>query len=147
VRQNIAFGGRYQAVPRAEFERRVDEVARLLHVENLLARRVRGLSGGEAQRVTLARALVTEPRVLLLDEPLGPLDRSMRTDLIDELRRIHDHLKRTTVHVTHDQTEARSLADRVAVMAEGTILQIGTFDELMRDPASESVARLVGSDA
>ncbi len=147
VRQNIAFGGRYQTLPRAEFDRRVDEMARLVRVEHLLHRRVRRLSGGEGQRVTLARALVTEPRVLLLDEPLGPLDRSMRTDLIDELRRIHDRLKRTTVHVTHDQAEARSLADRVAVMVEGKILQIGPLDQVVRHPASESVARLVGSDA
>jgi ABC-type sugar transport system ATPase subunit len=146
VRQNIAFGGRYQRVPGDEFARRVAEMARLLRVEHLLERGVRGLSGGEAQRVTLARALVTEPSVLLLDEPLGPLDRSMRADLIDELRRIHDRLQRTTVHVTHDQAEARLLADRVAVMVEGKILQIGTLDEVCHNPASASVGRLVGTD-
>jgi len=145
VRQNIAFGGRYQTVPRAAFARRVDEMARLLRVEHLLGRRVGRLSGGEAQRVTLARALVTEPRVLLLDEPLGPLDRSMRADLIDELRRIHGRSRRTTVHVTHDPAEARLLADRVAVMVEGRILQSGSFDQVVREPASASVARLVGS--
>ena len=146
VRQNIAFGGRYQRVSRPEFSRRVEEMARLLLVEALLDRGVRGLCGGVAQRVTLARALVTEPSVLLLDEPLGPLDQNMRADLSDELRRIHDRLKRTTVHVTHDQAEARALADRVAIMVAGRIPQIGTVGEVFENPASDFVARLVANE-
>jgi ABC-type sugar transport system ATPase subunit len=146
VRGNIEFGRRYQKVTTEEFARRVETAVAMLDLEPLLSRSVTDLSGGEAQRVTLARALVTEPRVLLLDEPLGPLDENMRADLAAELRRVHDSLGITTMHVTHDQTEARSLADRVAVMERGTICQIGTVEDVWERPACEFVARFVGQD-
>jgi len=145
VRRNIEFGRRYQRVSAAEFGRRVEAAVAMLRIEGLLGRSVTDLSGGEAQRVTLARALVTEPRMLLLDEPLGPLDQNMRADLAAELRRVHAGLKMTTVHVTHDQTEARALADRVAVMEGGRICQIGPTEEVFERPTCEFVARFVGN--
>jgi ABC-type sugar transport system ATPase subunit len=144
VRRNIEFGRRYQPVSAEEFARRVEAAVRMLQIGGLLDRAVSDLSGGEAQRVTLARALVTEPRVLLLDEPLGPLDQNMRADLAAGLRRVHDDLKMTTLHVTHDQAEARALADRVAVMEGGGICQIGDTDDVFERPACEFVARFVG---
>jgi len=145
VRRNVEFGRRYQRVSAEEFRRRVEAAVAMLQIEGLLGRSVTDLSGGEAQRVTLARALVTEPRVLLLDEPLGPLDQNLRADLAAELRRVHDELAMTTIHVTHDQTEARALADRVAVMEAGRICQIGSTEDVFERPACEFVARFVGN--
>jgi ABC-type sugar transport system ATPase subunit len=146
VRRNIEFGGRYQRVTAEEFGQRVEAAVRMLRIEGLLGRSVADLSGGEAQRVTVARALVTEPRVLLLDEPLGPLDQNLRADLAAELRRVHDELKMTTIHVTHDQTEGRTVGDRVAVMERGRICQIGPTAEVFERPACEFVAGLVGKE-
>jgi len=147
VRQNIAFGRRYAKEPREEFDRRANELAQMLRVQDLLDRGVRDLSGGEVQRVALARALVTRPRVLLLDEPLGPLDENLRSDLAGELMGVHDRLQMTTIHVTHDQSEARALGDRVAVMAEGRLRQIGSPREVYENPASEFVARFLGGSS
>jgi ABC-type sugar transport system ATPase subunit len=146
VRRNILFGQRYAREAAGEFTRRADELAQMLRVDHLLDRGVGDLSGGEAQRIALARALVTRPRVLLLDEPLGPLDENLREELAAELRGVHDRLHTTTVHVTHDQSEARALGDRVAVMSGGRVLQIGTVEEVFSRPADDFVARFLRAD-
>jgi len=141
VRKNIAFGLRQ--MPQAEASARVGEVARLLKIEPLLDRHVVGLSGGE-QQIALARALAPHPRVLLLDEPLSALDPQIRRELRRELRSLHEELRMTTLHVTHDFEEALALADRVGVIHEGGIVQTGMPDEIFRKPASAFLARFLG---
>jgi len=142
VRKNIAFGLRQ--MKRADANARVEEVARLLKIEPLLDRGVVGLSGGEQQRIALARALAPRPRVLLLDEPLSALDPEIRRELRRELRGLHVELQKTTLHVTHDFEEALALADRLGVIHEGTILQTGKPDEVFRKPGSAFLARFLG---
>ncbi len=142
VRQNIAFGLR--RMPRAKASARVEDVARLLKIEPLLDRCVVGLSGGEQQRIALARALAPRPRVLLLDEPLSALDPQIRRELRRELRSLHKELRMTTLHVTHDFEEALALADRLAVIHEGAIAQTGTPDEVFRKPGSAFLAHFLG---
>lgn len=142
VRKNIAFGLRQ--MPQTEASARVEEVARLLKVVSLLDRRVVGLSGGEQQRIALARALAPRPRVLLLDEPLSALDPQIRRELRRELRSLHEELRMTTLHVTHDFEEALALADRVGVIHEGAIVQTGMPDEVFRKPGSAFLARFLG---
>lgn len=142
VRKNIAFGLRQ--MPRAEANTRVEEVARLLEIEPLLDRRVVGLSGGEQQRIALARALAPRPRVLLLDEPLSALDPQIRRELRRKLRTLHGELRMTTLHVTHDFEEALALADRLGVIHEGAIVQTGMPDEVFRKPGSAFVASFLG---
>ncbi len=141
---NVVFGLRMQGVPRAERDRRGSEVLELVGLAGFERRSLGGLSGGERQRVGLARALAPEPRVLLLDEPLGSLDRPLRERLVGELRELFERLSLTVVHVTHDVAEAFALGDRVAVMREGRIVQAGTPDELWGRPAEEWVARFLG---
>ncbi|WP_419916179.1 ABC transporter ATP-binding protein [Candidatus Poriferisodalis sp.] len=144
VEGNVAFGLRMARVPFAERRRRVAEVLELVGLAGFEGRDVATLSGGEAQRVSLARALAPEPRVLLLDEPFGSLDRLLRERLIDELRPVLDQVGVTAVHVTHDHHEAFALADRIAVMASGRILRIGTPEEVWTDPRTAQVARFLG---
>ncbi len=144
VEGNVAFGLRMAKVPVAERRRRVAEVLELVGLSGFEGRDVATLSGGEAQRVSLARALAPEPRVLLLDEPFGSLDRLLRERLIDELRPVLDQVGVTAVHVTHDHHEAFALADRIAVMAWGQLLRIGTPDEVWTDPQTSQVARFLG---
>ena len=144
VEGNVAFGLRMAKVPLAERRRRVAEVLDLVGLAGFEGRDVATLSGGEAQRVSLARALAPEPRVLLLDEPFGSLDRLLRERLIDELRPVLDQVGVTAVHVTHDHHEAFALADRIAVMASGRILRIGTPEEVWTDPRTAQVARFLG---
>ena len=127
-----------------DVQRRVDEVSRLLSIDHLLHRRPDTLSGGEQQRVALARALVVEPLLLLLDEPLSALDPETRQSLQRELARVHRELGTTTLHVTHDFEEAVALGDRIAVVYEGEIVQVGTPEDIFRRPANEFVARFVG---
>ena len=142
VRRNIAFGLR--RVPRAEANVRLEEVARLLEIEPLLDRRVVGLSGGEQQRIALARALAPRPRVLLLDEPLSALDPQIRRELRRKLRSLHEKLRMTTLHVTHDFEEALALAGRLGVIHEGAIVQTGMPDEVFRKPGSAFLANFLG---
>ncbi|MDE0134173.1 MAG: ABC transporter ATP-binding protein [Acidimicrobiaceae bacterium] len=144
VEGNVAFGLRMARVPFAERRRRVAEVLQLVGLSGFEERDVATLSGGEAQRVSLARALAPEPRVLLLDEPFGSLDRLLRERLIDELRPVLDQVGVTAVHVTHDHHEAFALADRIAVMASGRLLRIGTPEDVWTDPRTAQVARFLG---
>ena len=142
VRKNIAFGLHNR--PRSERNQRAAEVARLLRIEHLLDRTVLGLSGGEQQRIALARALAPEPRVLLLDEPLSALDPSNRKAVRNELVALHNQLGTTTVHVTHDFEEALSVSDRLAVMNSGEIVQVGPPEEVINRPNSRFVADFFG---
>jgi multiple sugar transport system ATP-binding protein len=145
VRRNIGFPLRCQGVPRAELRERVDAAAKLLRIEPLLDKSVSGLSSGDRQRVALGRAIVRRPKAFLMDEPLGALDAELRRLMCEELRALHDRIGATTVYVTHDQLEAMALADRVAVMNQGRIEQIGTAQEVYDRPASMFVADFIGS--
>jgi ABC-type Fe3+/spermidine/putrescine transport system ATPase subunit len=144
VFQNIAFGLRLKGTPERKITGAVEEMAGFLEIGPLLKRRPARLSGGERQRVALARALVMEPYVLLLDEPLSALDRVTRSRIQNELKRIHTELGVTIVHITHDLAEAFFLADHLAVMKDGRILQEGAPEEVCRHPNDCSVAELVG---
>ncbi len=141
---NVAFGLRMQAKDEAAIDARVGELLELVGLAGLERRSVATLSGGEQQRVALARALAPGPRVLLLDEPLGSLDRRLRDRLLEDLDRLFGELRITAVYVTHDQAEAFALGDRVAVMREGRIAQTGTPDELWSHPLDEDIARFLG---
>ena len=141
---NIAFGLRMRGDTRPEIERRVRELLELVGLTGFEHRSVATLSGGEQQRVALARALAPEPRVLLLDEPLGSLDRRLRDRLLDDLVGLFAELRITAIYVTHDQAEAFALGDRVAVMREGRVVQTETPDALWAHPADEDVARFLG---
>ena len=149
VFENIAFGlrvrPRNQRPSREVIQQRVTQLLQLIQLENLVDRYPSQLSGGQRQRVALARALAIEPRVLLLDEPFGALDARVRQDLRKWLRRLHEELHITSVFVTHDQEEALELANRVVVMNEGRIEQIGTPDEVFHQPATEFVMKFLGS--
>jgi ABC-type sugar transport system ATPase subunit len=142
---NIAFNLKLRGVARREIEERVRRLARLMSIEHLLDRLPRQLSGGERQRVALGRALVREPKLFLLDEPLSNLDLKLREQMRIELRRIHQQLGVTTLFVTHDQGEALTLSDRLAVFDKGRILQIGTPREIYDRPSHLFVAKFVGS--
>mgnify|MGYP002621577418 CR=1 FL=1 len=144
ARENVEFGLRMRRVPAADRRRRADEALDLVGLDNHGERFAHQLSGGQQQRVALARALVTEPRVLLLDEPLSALDAKVRVQLREQIRRIQTELGITTLFVTHDQEEALAVADRVAVMRAGSIEQIGTPEELYGRPANAFVADFVG---
>jgi iron(III) transport system ATP-binding protein len=144
VAENVAYGLDVRAVPREEKRARVEEALRIVRMEGLAERSPNQLSGGQQQRVALARALVIRPDVLLLDEPLSNLDTRLRLEMRDEIRRIHDETRITTLYVTHDQKEALSMADRLAVMREGIIEQIGPPREVYRHPANRFVAEFIG---
>jgi ABC-type sugar transport system ATPase subunit len=145
VYKNLAFPLRQQKVPRDEIKRRVEETARMLHIEQLLTRKPGKLSGGERQRVALGRAMVREPKAYLFDEPISALDALLRIEMRAELKRLHLELGRTLVYVTHDQVEALSMADRIAVLREGVIQQIDTPDQIYNRPQNRFVATVVGS--
>jgi len=145
VERNLGFGLNMLGIDHRATTSRTREVATLLGIQHLLPRMPTGLSGGEKQRVALARALVIEPQLLLLDEPLSALDPERRESLQSKLTQVHDQLSTTTLHVTHDFEEAISLGDRVAVINEGRIEQVGTTDDVFRHPASQFVARFVGA--
>jgi len=144
VAANVGFGLRMQGRPKADVAQRASEVLELVGMAGAGHRSVGRLSGGEQQRVALARALAAEPRVLLLDEPVGALDRPLRARLLAELGQLLDHLDLTTVYVTHDQDEAFALGDRVAVMEAGRIVQCGPPATVWSAPATGSVARFLG---
>ena len=145
VRQNIAFPLVAQGMPKAEIERRVMEAARTLQITDLLKSSVSGLSSGDRQRVALGRAIVRQPLAFLMDEPLGALDAEFREVMCHELRALHDRLSATTVYVTHDQTEAMSMADTIAIMNGGLIEQLGAPLEVYERPASVFVADFISS--
>jgi thiamine transport system ATP-binding protein len=144
VRGNVAFGLRMQRLPRADVETRTRAALELVGLGGFEHRRIRELSGGEQQRVALARALAAEPRLLMLDEPLGALDRALRERLVTELRALFVRLRLTTLFVTHDHDEAFALADRLVVMHAGRIEQCGTPAGVWRRPSSPFVARFLG---
>jgi inositol-phosphate transport system ATP-binding protein len=145
ARENIRFPLRFKQLPRAEADRRIQVIAALVQVEELLERRPSEMSGGQQQRIALARALVKEPQLLLLDEPLSNLDATLRLTMRGEIRRLHQKLGVTTILVTHDQIEATTMADRIICMSKGRIEQIGTADTLYHRPDSLFVAGFIGS--
>lgn len=147
VRRNMAFGLRMRGMPKAKRTQRVDEVADVLGLEHLLDRRPAALSGGQRQRVAMGRALVREPRVFLMDEPLSNLDAKLRVSMRAQLSLLHDRLRITTVYVTHDQVEAMTLGHRVAVLRDGTLQQYDTPQRLYRSPVNLFVAAFIGSPA
>jgi multiple sugar transport system ATP-binding protein len=147
VRQNLAFGLRQRRAPREEIDSRVAEMARMLGLDELMARKPAALSGGQRQRVAIGRALVREPRAFLLDEPLSNLDAKLRTSMRSELARLHERLSVTTVYVTHDQIEAMTLGERVAVLRDGVIQQCDHPQVLYRSPCNLFVAAFIGSPA
>ncbi len=147
VRQNIAFPLVSQGMPRAEIDRRVNDAAQTLQITHFLDASVSGLSSGDRQRVALGRAIVRQPLAFLMDEPLGALDAEFREVMCHELRALHDRLRATTVYVTHDQTEAMSMADTIAVMNKGVIEQLGAPMDVYERPASVFVAEFIGSPA
>lgn len=144
VGENVAFGLRMQGLPRQIIAERVEATLELVGLRNYAARTIFELSGGERQRVALARSLAPQPRLLLLDEPLGALDRTLRERLTEELRLIVKRIGLTSIYVTHDQAEAFAVADRLIVMDQGQIIQSGTPAEVYRQPASVFVARFLG---
>ncbi|MBO6509978.1 MAG: sn-glycerol-3-phosphate ABC transporter ATP-binding protein UgpC [Roseibium sp.] len=145
VADNIAFGLKIRKVPKAEIRQSVQEVAEILGLTDYLARRPSDLSGGQRQRVAMGRAIVRHPKVFLFDEPLSNLDAKLRTQMRAEIKRLHKRLGVTSIYVTHDQVEAMTLADRIVVMNEGRIEQIGTPMELFNNPANRFVAGFIGS--
>jgi multiple sugar transport system ATP-binding protein len=145
VAENIGFGLRLRRMPKAERDARVHEVATVLSIEHLLGRKPAALSGGQRQRVAMGRAMVREPVAFLMDEPLSNLDAKLRVQMRSELVRLHDRLGTTTVFVTHDQVEAMTLGQRVAVLRDGVLQQVDTPQELYRHPANLFVAAFVGS--
>ncbi|ADB52371.1 ABC transporter ATP-binding protein [Conexibacter woesei] len=147
VAGNLAFGLRQRKAPKEEIERRVAAAARMLGLEELLTRRPAALSGGQRQRVAMGRALVREPRAFLLDEPLSNLDAKLRTSMRSQLARLHERVGTTTVYVTHDQVEAMTLGERVAIMRDGVVQQCDTPTRLFHTPANLFVAAFIGSPA
>lgn len=145
VRSNMAFPLKAMGMKRAEIRQRVQETAALLRIDHILDKSVSGLAGGDRQRVALGRAIVRRPDCFLMDEPLGTLDTEFRDLMVNELRDLHDRINATTVYVTHDQLEAMSMADKIAVMHQGVIEQFGTPDEIYQHPASMYVADFIGS--
>ena len=147
VRRNLGFALRMRSIPAEEINRRVDSAARILGIHQLLDRRPRQLSGGQRQRVALGRAIVREPRAFLMDEPLSNLDARLRVLMRAEIGALHNRLKVTTIFVTHDQTEAMTMADRIVIMREGVIQQVGDPDEVYAQPRNIFVAGFIGSPA
>jgi ABC-type sugar transport system ATPase subunit len=145
VRKNLAYPLRQQRVPKSEVNRRVREVAEMLSLDELMNRRPAQLSGGQRQRVAMGRALVREPKVFLLDEPLSNLDAKLRVQMRAGLKRLHGRLGVTTIYVTHDQVEAMKLADRIAVLSDGKLQQLGSPQEVYDRPANVFVAGFIGS--
>jgi len=147
VYQNMALSLKIRGIKRDEMDRRVQEAARVLHLEDLLKKRPRELSGGQRQRVAMGRAIVREPQAFLMDEPLSNLDAKLRVQMRAEILRIQQDLKVTTVYVTHDQTEAMTLGDLVAVIRKGVLQQVASPQELYSHPANLFVAGFIGSPA
>jgi multiple sugar transport system ATP-binding protein len=147
VFQNIAFSLQYRNVGKAEIARRVAEVAAILDIEPLLERKPRQLSGGQRQRVAMGRAIVREPKVFLFDEPLSNLDAKLRVQMRTEIKKLRERVRTTAIYVTHDQVEAMTLADRIVLMHNGRVEQIGTPEDVYDEPATLFVAGFVGTSA
>jgi multiple sugar transport system ATP-binding protein len=147
VYDNLAFGLKLLKTPKQEIKRRVEEAAKILNLERFLDRKPRALSGGQRQRVALGRAIVREPAAFLMDEPLSNLDAKLRVQTRAEILRIQQRLGTTTVYVTHDQVEAMTMGDRIAVMSDGVLQQVGPPPELYEHPVNKFVAAFIGSPA
>ncbi len=147
VFDNMAFGLKLRKLPKDEIKRRVDGAARILDIEPLLERKPKALSGGQRQRVAMGRAIVRNPKVFLFDEPLSNLDAKLRVQMRTEIKKLHQTVRNTIVYVTHDQVEAMTLADRVVVMNQGRIEQVGPPQELYHNPTTRFVAGFIGSPA
>ncbi len=147
VYNNMAFGLKLRKFPKNEIDRRVKEAAKLLGIENLLDRKPKALSGGQRQRVAVGRAIVREPKVFLMDEPLSNLDAKLRVQMRAELSKLHNRLQTTIIYVTHDQTEAMTMGDRIVVMKDGHIYQVGAPLEIYNHPDNVFVAGFIGSPA
>ncbi len=147
VAENMSFGLRLKRFPKTEIKQRVDEAARILDIAELLNRKPKALSGGQRQRVAMGRAIVRNPKVFLFDEPLSNLDAKLRVQMRTEIKKVHQKVRTTTVYVTHDQVEAMTLADRVVVMNQGRIEQVGAPNDLYHSPRTQFVAGFIGSPA
>ena len=147
VFENMAFGLQQQRLPKKEIERRVREIAQLLELDQYLGRKPRALSGGQRQRVAMGRAIVREPAVFLMDEPLSNLDAKLRVQMRAEIRALQHEIGTTTIYVTHDQVEAMTMGDRVAVLRDGALQQVATPRELYHRPANVFAAEFIGSPA
>ena len=147
VRRNLSFGLETRKVPRAEIDERIQRVAAILQIENLLDRKPSQLSGGQRQRVAMGRAIAREPLIFLFDEPLSNLDAKLRVEMRTEIKKLHQRLGTTVVYVTHDQIEAMTLADRIAIMKDGIVQQFDTPDGVYANPSNLFVAGFIGSPA
>jgi len=147
VFENMAFGLKLRKFPRQEIQSRVSEAASILGIEELLARKPKALSGGQRQRVAVGRAIVRKPKVFLFDEPLSNLDAKLRVQMRTEISKLHQRLETTMIYVTHDQTEAMTMGDKIVVMKQGHVQQIDTPLELYNRPANKFVAGFIGSPA
>ena len=147
VFQNIAFSLQYRGVPKTDIARRVAQAAAILDIEPLLQRKPRQLSGGQRQRVAMGRAIVREPKVFLFDEPLSNLDAKLRVQMRTEIKKLRERVRTTAIYVTHDQVEAMTLADRIVLMNNGRVEQIGTPEDVYDAPATLFVAGFVGASA
>ncbi len=145
VYDNMAFGLKIKKTPKEEINRRVKEAARILEIEDLLERKPKALSGGQRQRVALGRAMVREPKVFLMDEPLSNLDAKLRVQMRSEITKLHQRLDTTFIYVTHDQTEAMTMGTRIVIMDQGDVIQIASPQELYSHPRNVFVARFIGS--
>lgn len=145
VYKNMAFGLELRKMPKDEIDKRVREAARVLDIEHLLKRKPKALSGGQRQRVALGRAMVRSPSVFLLDEPLSNLDAKLRTNMRTEIKKLHQRLGTTFIYVTHDQTEAMTMGDRIVVMKDGVIQQVDSPQNLYKHPQNMFVAGFIGS--
>lgn len=145
VEKNLSYGLKNRKVPKDEIATRVKDISKLLQIEELLKRKPSELSGGQRQRVAMGRAIIREPKIFLFDEPLSNLDAKLRNQMRIEIRKLHDKLKITSVYVTHDQIEAMTLADRIVVLNNGIIEQLGTPDEIYNKPESLFVSKFMGT--
>ena len=145
VFENMAFGLKLRKTPKAEIKRRVQEAAKILDIDHLLDRKPKALSGGQRQRVALGRAIVREPKVFLMDEPLSNLDAKLRVQMRTEIGKLHKKLQTTFIYVTHDQTEAMTMASRIVVMKDGIVQQVASPQTLYDDPVNMFVAGFIGS--
>lgn len=145
VKENIAFGLKMRKVPKTEIEEKVQQAAQILNLTEYLNRRPKELSGGQRQRVALGRAIVRNPKVFLMDEPLSNLDAKLRVQMRAEIKKLHKKLQTTFIYVTHDQTEALTMGDRIVVLNNGDIQQVGTPEQIYNNPANTFVAGFIGS--